>query len=335
VTELFLGNSAGFQQNYQEADPMKKAAVLISFLLVAVPLWAQDAQSLSQFFEGKQVVVKIDMPGSQQGVDIFPQRNNMLDAKAYGKRMKSFPIALHNGDAVMITTVKVKDKLIEFQLGGGGFGTFGDDTDTSVKFTPAPKSDREKDLENQLSQTDNPDQKASIQRQLDYVRRQRERDDQRNKAIAEQAARIKTMQVNDDRMKGGSRFNLKYDGKVPPNITPQDVMAALSQYVSFPPGMTGGAPQAVAGGTGTAAPAATAAPAVGAPATINGLQKSMGLQKGMHQEQVRALLGNPTGSADTDHDGLQVHSETYVQGNSYIHAEFVNGVLVRYSVDVH
>ena len=70
------------------------------------------------------------MPGSQQGIDIFPQRNNMLDAKAYGKRMKSFPIALHNGDAVMVTTVKVKDKLIEFQLGGGGFGTFGDDTDT-------------------------------------------------------------------------------------------------------------------------------------------------------------------------------------------------------------
>ena len=105
--------------------------------------------------------------------------------------MKSFPVALHNGDAVMITTVKVKDKLIEFQLGGGGFGTFGDDTDTSVKFTPAPKSDREKDLENQLSNTDDSDQRASIQRELDYLRRQRERDDQRNRALAEEAAKEK------------------------------------------------------------------------------------------------------------------------------------------------
>lgn len=304
---------------------MKKAAVLVVILLGALSLKAQDAQSLSQFFEGKQVVVKIDMPGSQQGIDIFPQRPNPLDAKAYGKRMKSFPVALHSGDAVMVTTVKVKDKLIEFQLGGGGFGTFGDDTDTSVKFTPAPKSDREKDLENQLSNTDDPDQKARIQRELDYVRRQRERDDQRNKALAEEAAREKRYQVDQDRMKGGSRFNLKYDGKVPPNITPQDVMAALSQFVSFPPGMGGVAPQA---GAGVAAAPAAAAP-VGGPATINGLQK------GMHQDQVRALLGNPTGSADTDHDGLQVHSETYVQGNSYIHADFVNGVLVRYSVDVH
>ena len=309
---------------------MKKAAVLIAALLAAIPLQGQDAQSLSQFFEGKQVVVKIDMPGSQQGIDIYPQKDNMLDAKAYGKRMKSFPIALHNGDAVMVTTVKVKDKSIEFQLGGGGFGTFGDDTDTSVKFTPAPKSDREKDLENQLANTDDSDQRSQIQRELDYLRRQRERDDQRNKALAEQAARVKQMQVNDNRMKGGSRFNLKYDGKVPPSITPQDVMAALSQFVSFPPGMTGGAVTGGAqAGAGSAAPAATLASASAPPATVNGLQK------GMHQDQVRALLGNPTGSADTDHDGLQVHSETYVQGNSYIHAEFVNGVLVRYSVDVH
>ncbi len=288
---------------------MNKAAVLIAALLAAIPLQGQDAPSLSQFFEGKQVVVKIDMPGSQQGIDIYPQKDNMLDAKAYGKRMKSFPIALHNGDAVMVTTVKVKDKSIEFQLGGGGFGTFGDDTDTSVKFTPAPKSDREKDLENQLANTDDQDQKDRIQRELDYLRRQRERDDQRNQAIAQQAARVKQMQVNDDRMKSGSRFNLKYDGKVPPNTTPQDVMAALSQFVSFPPGMTGGSPAGAQAGTGRMMPVATAAPAKAtAPATVNGLQK------GMHQDQVRSLLGNPTGSADTDHDGLQVHSRDLCAG---------------------
>src|SRR5580704_6173886 len=193
---------------------MKKPVLFFLLFLCAPAMFAQDAASLSSFFEGKQVVVKIDMPGTQQGIDIFPQRDNSLDAKAYGKRMKSFPIALHNGEAVMITTVKVKDKLIEFQLGGGGFGTFGDDTDTSVKFTPAAKSDREKDLENQLSNTDDPDQKDRIQRELDYVRRQRERDDQRNRAMAEQAAKEKKYQVDEDRAKGGSRINLKYDGKV-------------------------------------------------------------------------------------------------------------------------
>ena len=310
---------------------MKTAAFLFVSLLFAAPLAAQDGQSLSQFFEGKQVVVKIDMPGSQQGVDIYPQRGSMLDAKAYGKRMKSFPVALHNGDAVMVTTVKVKDKSIEFQLGGGGFGTAGDDTDTSVKFTPAPKSDREKDLENQIANTDDPDKKTDLQRELDYVRRRRERDDDRNKAIAEDAAREKKDRVDQDRMKGGSRFNLKYDGKVPANITPQDIMAALSQYVSFAPELGGHAQPSVAGAPtapAAAAPIVRVAPASGAP-TMNGLQKGMSL------DQVRALLGKPTGSADTEHDGLQVHSETYEQGSSFIRADFVNGVLVRYSVDVH
>ena len=57
--------------------------------------------------------------------------------------------------------------------------TVGDDTDTSVKFTPAPKSDREKDLETQIANTDDPDKKTDLQRELDYMRRQRERDDQR------------------------------------------------------------------------------------------------------------------------------------------------------------
>jgi hypothetical protein len=309
---------------------MKKSAIAIVLWLAVSILHAQDANSLSQYFEGKQVVVKIDMPGSQQGIDIYPQRPNSLDAKAYGKRMKSFPAALRNGDAVMITTVKVKDKLIEFQLGGGGFGTFGDDTDTSVKFTPAPKSDREKDLENQLSNTDDSDTKDRIQRELDYLRRQRERDDQRNKAIAQADADVKTQQVNENRMKGGSRFNLRYDGKVPANITPQDIVAALSPYVSFPPGMNGAAaPQGLQ----------AASPAPSSPAQVSAAtgatDPAHSLQKGMHQEQVRALLGNPTSANDTDHDGIQVHSETYAQGNSFIHAEFVNGVLVRYSIDVH
>jgi hypothetical protein len=305
---------------------MKKHACIALLLLLsglAPVARAQDAAALSQFFEGKQVVVKIDMPGTQQGIDLYPQKDGMLDAKAYGKRIKSFPIALHNGDAVMITTVKVKDKLIEFQLGGGGFGTFGDDSNTAVQFTPASKSDREKELESQISNTDDQDQKDRLQRELDYLRRQRERDDQRNRALAQQAAEIKKIKVDQDRATGGSRFNLKYDGKVPPNITPQDVMAALAQYVSFPATMTGGA-----------APAGTAA--APAPAAANGGGDPIsGLQKGMRENEVRALLGNPTGSADTDHDGIQVHSETYAHGNSFIHAEFVNEVLVRYSIDVH
>lgn len=305
-----------------------KPAILTILLLASACLGAQNTNNLSQFFEGKQVIVKIDMPGSQQGIDIYPQKGNLMDAKSYGKRMKDFPVSIRSGDMVMVTTVKVKDKSIEFQLAGGGFGTFGDDTDTRVKFTPAEKSDREKDLERQISNTDDSYQKDRLQRELDYVRRQRERADSRNRAIAEQAAQEKQYQVNENRARGGSRFNLKYNSKVPADISPQDVMTALAQYVDFSPLLTGAPSAEVPYAAPTSAP--------GPPATAYGAGgPASSLQKGMSEDQVRAVLGAPTNSSDADHDGIQVHSETYTQGNSVVTAQFVNGVLVKYSIEVH
>ena len=106
-------------------------------LSLAFQLNGQSAGALSEFFEGKQVVVKLDMPGTQQGVDIFPQRPQPLDTKSYGNRMKKFGTSLRNGDSVIVTKVKVKDDGIKFQLGGGGYVTAFDDTDSSVHFTPA------------------------------------------------------------------------------------------------------------------------------------------------------------------------------------------------------
>jgi len=49
-----------------------------------------------------------------------------------------------------VTKVKVKDNLIEFQLGGGGYGTFGDDASSHVSVPVAGKSVREKNLERDI-----------------------------------------------------------------------------------------------------------------------------------------------------------------------------------------
>ena len=50
-------------------------------LLVILPLsgWAQ----LGESFETRKVVVQIDMPASQTGVDIYPQCNLPLDLNQY------------------------------------------------------------------------------------------------------------------------------------------------------------------------------------------------------------------------------------------------------------
>jgi hypothetical protein len=89
-------------------------------------LAGQTQGALSEFFEGKQVIVKLDMPATQQGVDVFPRRSQPMDIRSYASRMKEYGTSLRNGDSVLISRVKVKDKSIEFHLGGGGYGTFGD-----------------------------------------------------------------------------------------------------------------------------------------------------------------------------------------------------------------
>jgi hypothetical protein len=324
------------------------------------PVARAQESALQAAFEGKQVVVLLDMPGSQQGVDIYPDRPNALDANNYGKRMKSFPVALRVGDAVMVTKVKVSGKRIEFQLGGGGFGTAGDSTDTAVHFTPAAPSQREKDLQDQINNTDDSDQKRYLQRQLDDLVRQRERDDRRNQQIAQQDAARRQEQVTANRMTGGSRFNLNYSANVPATITPHDVMLALSKWVSFPvatfgdqgipnqnaPGAqiaTGGAAPAAAGNSAATIAAANAgnpaynggaapAVAVAPPAVADPLHS---LQKGMKIEGVHKLFGAPASQNDSDHAGIQVHTEIFERPDATVTCSFVNGVLVTYNIAVH
>src|SRR5271163_4457561 len=108
----------------------------------------------------------------------------------------------------MVTKVKVNKDNVEFQLGGGGYGTAGDNTDTSVHFTPADKSEREKELETQLNNETDPDRRRSLQRELDYVRSERERRDRIDRARAEDDAARRTQQIAIKRQQGGSRFNI-------------------------------------------------------------------------------------------------------------------------------
>ena len=102
------------------------AAVVLG--IAAAPAHAQTEWALKQAFEGQFVIVKMDMPATQLGVDLYPDQQPSVDFRAYSARVREFGVALRPGDRIMITTVRVKKKNIEFQLGGGGYGVFGDDT---------------------------------------------------------------------------------------------------------------------------------------------------------------------------------------------------------------
>jgi hypothetical protein len=287
-------------------------------------LAAQSEAALKQYFEGRKVMVKIDLPATKDGadVDVFPTGRVQMDYKSYGNRLKTYGTSLHDGDGVLVTLVKVKKSQIEFQLGGGGYGTAGDETDTSVHFTPAPKSAREQDLEKQLDAEKDPKRARVIKDELDTLRWQRERDDDRRRHQAEADAAIRAERIQEKRLAGGSRFNLFYgDRLTPEDLQPERIVAALSKFLSFPWLEEPAAPPAAP----TAAPAAPSAPAPPA-------DPIQSLRKGLSRTEVEALLGSPRSMNETTEGGLKLLHCVYEKGENRIEAVFTEDVLIRYTI---
>src|SRR5216683_750497 len=199
----------------------------------AAPAAAQNEAALKSFFEGKRVSVKIDLPGTSDGVDVQGDAKQAIDFPRYRDSLKRYGTAIRSGESITVTLVKVKKDLIEFQLGGGGYGTFGDDTSTSVYIADASKTEREKQLERLVKDEDDHDRRRRLERELDDLRDRRERENRRIAIERERASEAKAERIAERRLRGGSRFNLRYDDRVPTGIRAEDMIAALGDYVDF------------------------------------------------------------------------------------------------------
>ncbi|MEP6915235.1 MAG: hypothetical protein ABJC89_06290 [Acidobacteriota bacterium] len=295
---------------------MKTAVAALCALLVAPHAFAQSEEELKDFFEGKTVVVKLDMPATQTGVDVFADARRSLNFDDYRTRLKSSGIAIRSGESVMITKIRVKEKLIEFQLGGGGYGTFGDDTDTSGYVAGVPKSSREKSLERELKDERDSGRKRRLQNEIDDLRRQREREDQRNRAASSVATEEKKQRIAYQRLHGGSRFNVRYQEGVPRGVTAGGIMAALQEYVDFP--FASGRQNRTASRPADADRRLSVSPS--------------SLHKGMTLDDVREVLGEPDKTSEAMEGRMKVTSVTFSRGDQRVDAQFVDGVLVKYSI---
>lgn len=210
---------------------------LVSSLLVAAPTAAPDRLSLEAMlkdvFEGRRVTVRLDMPGTKDGVNVYPELRRDLDVGRYRDDLRRYGVALRAGDTAIVTLVKVKDDLIEFQLDGGGYGTFFDDTDTSVHIPLIGKTDRERSLERRIRDERDRDRRRQMERELSDLRRWRDRENHRIRIERERLSEYKAERVFVRRLRGGSRFNIRFDRRVPYDFGPDDIMAALSEYVDF------------------------------------------------------------------------------------------------------
>lgn len=298
------------------------ALLPLVLVLMAAPLRAQSEAQLRQYFEGKRVTLKIAMPGTEEGVDIYPGADRPLDYPRYATRLKDHGTAIRSGDDAMITKIRVKSKHIEFQLDGGGYGTMSDETSSSVSVASTPKSKREKSLEAELKREKDPVKQREIKEELDDLENAREREDTRNRAEVADAEEQKEQNIRQRRLQGGSRFNVRYRDRLPDAVlTPKELEAALAEFVTFPSlpvntfATTDGDPRTERDDLGAA------------PAPRSGLPR-----KGMTAREVEELLGEPVQSSERAEGKLRVVTRTYRSGDGQVTAEFVEDVLFRYSV---
>ena len=284
---------------------------LAGLTYAAAPLGAQSETVLKEYFEGRTVAPKLAMPGTEDGVDVYPGSPRPLDYSRYASRLKEYGTAIRAGEPVMVTKVKLKSKHIEFQLGGGGYGTFGDETSSQVSTEPAPKTKREKNLEAELQRVTDPARKRALKEELDDLKSAREREDARNRSAVAEAEEHRKSNIRQRRLEGGSRFNLRYVDHVPPEaLRPEAVIRALEPFVDF----------------GQLQPETPASIPAGRPVPAGPLRKGMLLQ------EVDQALGAATASAERKEGSLKVTQRKYSSPMGQVTADFVEGVLVRYSL---
>ena len=307
----------------------RATAVFFGGLLLSVSGFAAQGSgqsALQSYFVGRQITLQIDMPGTAKGVDLRQDRDDPMDWKQYSSRLKEFGPAIRTGDRSTITTLVVKKNLIEFQLDGGGFGTFWDDDSTTVTPYHVDKSNYEKQLERDIRDTTDPQRRRDLQRQLDYARSRREREQRADDRAAQIASQMKTQQVADKRIRGGSRFNLRWNGAIPQDqLTPDALMKMLEAYIDF-----GDLQQQKPILQATATnPPAPSAPATGASAT-----PVTQLKRGMQIGEVSNLMGlGRMASQSTSEEGLKTQIFEYLPSDYRVEVTYVDGIVVRYSIE--
>lgn len=292
---------------------------LLLGIAACVSLQANEAE-LRRAFEGKQVILRIDMPGTHNGVNLRLDRDEPMDWREYSRRIKTYGVSIPKGQTAMVTSLIIKKDLIELHFDGGGYGTFGDDTSTTVS-TYVPKSRYESDLERDIRRETDPVRRRRLQADLDRERSRRFREEARLRADAEPVNAVKRQEVMERRLRGGSRFNLRGLAGTA-DVLPNQVMDWLREYVDFS-GEAGGRPLV---------DSAAAAPR---PTQPSGNTANNGplLRRGMTMDEVREKLG--TGkllSESVGADGLLSQQWEFTGSDHVVTLTSVEGLVIKYAM---
>ena len=216
----------------------------------------------------------------------------------------------------------MKKKNIEVQLGGGGYGVWGDDTD-SVYVPSVTKSNREKDLEKRIKNEPDREYRRRMERELDDLRRERERENHDREMEKRALEERKRGEIAEKRRDAGSRVNLWLDeaqlaASVPTVADLREMLSPVLELERAAPRTTS---RSTAGRPSSLAPPAP--PPVGGGAGE--------LRRGMSVEEVHARLGTPTRSRKGKQGDLSTLTEWYEDRDRLTEVVYVSDVIVRFS----
>lgn len=287
--------------------------------VAATPALAQNETALRNAFMGRQVTIRVDMPASHKGVDLRFDRDVPFDLKENGDRIREHDASLLAGDVIPVTYIKVKDDLIEFHLGGGGFNWFTESTTRSA--TSSSKTVRESDLEKEIKRETDRDRKRRLERELDDLRRDREARDNRERREVDDYNRRARDRDMERAIRSGSRFNLRFKKSVPFDaLTPEGFERYLDPWVDF------------SGRSGRRSSSSSTSSSSGSSSS----DRSFGdrdWKKGTPRREMEDALGKARRerSCPGDDSGLDCRIATFEDGGDEIEATFVEGILVRFS----
>ena len=84
---------------------LRTPLVLCTAFCALIPAFAQPGSSpLESYFTGKQFIAKIDMPGSEKGIDLKFDKPTPMDWNEYSSRIKSFGPAIRIASGSRLST---------------------------------------------------------------------------------------------------------------------------------------------------------------------------------------------------------------------------------------
>ena len=287
----------------------------------ASPASAQTEAQLRQAFEGQYVFVRMEMPASHRGVDLNPAREPAVDFTTYSARLREYGVALREGDRVMVTAVRVKKKNIEFHLGGGGYGVWGDDSG-SVYVPSAEKSRREKDLEKRIKDERDPERRRRMKRELDDLKDDRHREDRDREAEKRYLEEQKKSEIANKRLDAGSRVNvwLPEERLAAGAPTPAELRRMLAPVIDF--GGDGPGPLL----TSNSRDDDRRAPSM--PSSSGSVDD---LRRGLSTDEVHDLLGKPARSKAGKQGDLATLTEWYERGDRITEVTYAAGVVIKFA----